>query len=416
MARKGFSIEVAADTRDAQRGIKSGVLDPLEDVEAALEDVSDGSRDAGRSLEDSMEDSATATKKLAAEGKDTGDALEKAMEGAQKASADFEGDIKDLRNTVRDQARKAGRDLDSGIGDGMDSASETVGEFKDEARSNFSEIASSFSGDMDSAADLVQGTLGGLAGSLSGPIAIGLGALGAAAGLFYTQWRENAEKTEQRISDMYDDMKESGDRFLSDEYIRQAISDIISGSEDATISLGKVRDIASATGLPEGTVLAAAAGDAEALNIVLPLVQDGVKATTEELNAAKWAQDGYGDVTPLEEARGKWLVMRDALLGVVESTEAATDRVDLYQDAVKAMEGRGGSGVILTEERDRYFAMQKAAEDARASVENIPGTVTVKVKADTSSADQTFRNFFTKNRPAVSVPVSFVTRDGKRVN
>lgn len=87
------------------------------------------------------------------------------------------------------------------IGDGTHAATRkaaaSTAEFKDEAKQNFAEVASSFSGDMSSAADLVQGTLGGLAGSLGGPIGLALGAASVALGAVIAQAQKDAEKAEE---------------------------------------------------------------------------------------------------------------------------------------------------------------------------------------------------------------------------
>src|SRR5690606_10203328 len=67
--------------------------------------------------------------------------------------------------------------------------------------------------------------LGGLATAIPG-IGIALAGLGAAGGLFYNQWAQAAEDTEERISSMYDDMLESGQNYLSADFINQALAEL----------------------------------------------------------------------------------------------------------------------------------------------------------------------------------------------
>jgi len=145
---------------------------------------------------------------------------------------DLVDEVKDLSDAGDDTARSMVKDLDkigdaaedaqrktAKIGDGthgsLKKAGAATSEFKDEAKQNFGEVASSFSGDMASAADLVQGTLGGLAASIGGPLGVALGAASIGIGLFIAAAQAEAEKAkairEEAVKDVHEALEEGID-------------------------------------------------------------------------------------------------------------------------------------------------------------------------------------------------------------
>lgn len=141
---------------------------------------------------------------------------------------DLVEEVKDLADAGDDTARSMVKDLDkigeaaedaqrktAKIGDGaggsLKKATDATDEFKDEAKQNFGEVASSFSGDMASAADLVQGTLGGLAGSLGGPLGLALGAVSIALGSFIAMAQAEAERAKEIRAEAIKDVQDAVD-------------------------------------------------------------------------------------------------------------------------------------------------------------------------------------------------------------
>src|SRR6476469_2247071 len=176
----GLIIEVKADTGDVAPGMQK--LDKQLDeatksaakLDDALEDVSKNDLEldvntqaikAARDRIDDLRDDIARMKAIDIEA-DTKSAEQDIakLKRSIKALSDDTKTI-DIGGESGGGFHKLAADADEGIGH----ASERVGEFKDEARQNFGEITSSFSGSMDSITDLVQGTLGGLAGSMAGP-------------------------------------------------------------------------------------------------------------------------------------------------------------------------------------------------------------------------------------------------------
>lgn len=249
-----FKLELVSDVKSVLRDTKTvgerldDVADALDDVgrdgknagrdvERALDDVADGAKDAGRKLDDLGDDARTSLRKAEDSAKDTSRALDDLGDDARSAGDDLgtkieagareagdsadtlEKKFRDALKEVRTDAKKTGDTVAKETDSGTSTAGAFVGDFKDEAISNFSEVASSFSGDMTSAVDGVQGLLGGLASSSIPGVGIAAGLAGLAMGAAFADAQEEAELTRERI-----------------DAIKQAFAD----SESAIEATGKV--------------------------------------------------------------------------------------------------------------------------------------------------------------------------------
>lgn len=364
MARGGVvNLGIAADTRPFERAIDSGVIDPLEDVAEALKDTERYSEKAGDQLERSMKEAGDATEKLADE-------------------------HKDLARTIERYSREARDDIKRNYDAGASDAGSAVGEFKEEARSNFSEVVSSFDGSMDSIADLAQGTFGGLAGSLMGPVGLAAGAIAALGGTWYASWKANAEQAEQRVADMYEDMKESGNGFLSDQFVSDQLAKIFGKTDDAAVSWDRLQSIVDATGKTEAQVARAFAGDGAARIEVLEALKQKHEELAEE--QSKVVPNGYDNthverMTQIGNEISAVDRYRDILLGMTDEQADAADRANSLADAL------GSVGDAASE---------------------IPANISVKVDPDTGQFENKLRPVLNKQRK-IRVEAEFVTRDGK---
>jgi hypothetical protein len=274
----GIKIPFLADVTKFL-GANKNVVDGLEDVVDALDDVGTTGRETGRTVEDAMGDASreardwgTATERASLDSERSVRRLTDAVERSTREARSLEDGARDAFREIKSRAKDAGDAVDDETRVSFRRAGDTVDEFKDEARSNFSEVASSFTGEMDSAADLVQGTLGGLAGGLAGPLGLAVGAVGAVFGVMYAESQKNAELIEQRTSDMYDDMRESGLSYLSESYITAELDKIYKSTDDAIVKWEELGKIAEATGTDQATVARAYAGDLEAQRVLLDLI------------------------------------------------------------------------------------------------------------------------------------------------
>lgn len=161
----------------------------------------------------------------------------------------------------------------------MKRAGRSTGEFKDEAKQNLSEVASSFSGSMTSAADLIQGTLGGIVSAM-GPVGAAIGVAGAVGvGLFVAQ----LQKAKERADELFDAIVEGGGK-VNTTFTNNKLQDM---AKDGTLT--KIKKNADLLGVSFDTLAQAYAGSQDALSQVLPALQ--------KQNAALHAQGGQFEST-----------------------------------------------------------------------------------------------------------------------
>lgn len=370
----GISIGIAADARDFSTAVKNGVVKPLEDADNAIRDMA---RDGARldELADNMQD-------------------------AQKATSKFDGELKDAIGDMK-KASRASRDFGDDSGDGFRKAGRNVEEFKDEARQNFSEVTSSFDGSMDSVIDLAQGTFGGLASSIAGPLGLVAG-LGAAAlgGIFSsmsTSATENAEKAKQTIEDMFQDMTESGQDFVSQDYVNQKIQEII-GNQD---ELNKVKEQASRAAISQQTALRAEAGDQDALNIALEAAKEKYAAISERIDTV--VKNGGQVSGELRDQSGAAADLVQHYQDLANNQDTAKAKADLYRSATSATAASMGEA-------------SKAADGLTMSINAMPKNVTLNVDATTAAAEAKINALKRQyNNGEINIYVTGKTRAGERV-
>lgn len=176
MAKKGIEIDIAANTRDFQRGTK--------DVESALEEVADA-------LDDVARDADKAGRKM-------GDELSDGAKDAERSVERVERSFKELADSAKRETRQAGDSMRTNVKRGADGANEAVAEWGDEAKANMSEAFSSFRGDAEDFVQIVQDTFGGVMTNL-GPVGMAAGAAGAIGiGLMLGAFEE-AKEAEQEL-------------------------------------------------------------------------------------------------------------------------------------------------------------------------------------------------------------------------
>lgn len=307
---------------------------------------------------------------------DVAGALDDVARDGDKATEKMERSFRDLARAVS----KTGNDIGDDVTRGVKRADATVDEFKDEARANFSEIASSFDGSMDSIVDLAQGTFGGLAGSIAGPVGLALGALAAAGGGFAAAWKTAAEESKAAVQSMYDDMSESGANFLSSEFINQRISDIVSGSDDAATSFARAQEQANLLGVDVSVMLRAWAGDAESVAEVTDILQQ----KTEGLADIPW-----GETAPDQEFRVQLQETAADMLKIQEQTAQAQAGVRAYRDSV--VRDAGEARQAFREVADEY-------EDQAIRMSSQPVKPVIRPQVDTTDADRQLNEWMNRRR------------------
>ena len=377
----GINISFVSDVRSFLKGTRD-IEGAMDDVADSLDDVARDSqrmeRDVSRDLDGIAREAGQMEQKVTRD-------LDSVADEGRDAGQKLERSFREAFDVGKRESRDAGQDIERNTRRSFDDAGDRVGEFKDEARQNFSEVASSFTGDMDSAVDLVQGTFGGLAGSIAGPVGLALGGLGASAGVFYTLWKENAERVERRVQDMYEDMRESGNAFLSEEFIAQGVADIFGKTEDAVIKWENLQKIVEATGATEALVARAYAGDAQARVQLLETV-----AAKEEEVGQRAVDASAGQVQGLIDEQREIQRIREGVeeLGQVQGDAAA--RAEGYREAV--------SNVGLTAEQAAENARRKWV-DLDTYLDQTTGRKrTVSVDVDLSDAERRIDDFLNRRR------------------
>jgi hypothetical protein len=295
---------------------------------------------------------------------DISDALDKMVQDAGDAERKIKDNFKDLAREA-DKTKKATAD----VGDkGFKQAGEATSAFKDEAIQNFSEVASSFTGDVTQMADGVQGLTGGLASALTPGVGIPIAIVGALAGAFLNSWITAAEDSEARVEEMFDRMREAGAKFASESQIKEAIEDL--DTEAVAKGMERARDLS----IEEGAVLRAMVGDTAAIADIqrelnrrkdeeLEAVKNSgtsleeQKTTAEAINTvyaeqSQWLIDIQKDT---DTAGKKWEAVREAL-GYVSGD------VSTLQGKVDGLARGTTMPITMTVDESQLVAAQRRAE------------------------------------------------------
>lgn len=362
---KGFEIGVGANTGAFEKGIKSGVIDPLKDADKQLTELGDNRGP---------------------------DELEKGFEQAQEASERLKKETARTADAMEKDFKRSYRELKESSSDGFDKAKQGTEEFKAEAIANFSEVASSFDGDMASIADLAQGTFGGLASGLAGinvPAALAAGAIGAVGGALLQNLADAAEESEARVSSAFEAMVENGRAALDEATIQATMADLVQDVEKNNT----LKKDAIALGVEYGTLLRAAAGDQEALNEVQSKGAERQRELAAAASAFAAENQGALDASITKER---------------SLVEAANERFDTYSGEMSKAAG-------MFADFDQGVAASKSGlEGFNAEVGRTGGKKEIVVTADTSAADAALRTL-SSSRYLANVSVQLSDKYGRSI-
>ena len=356
----GIEIGIASETKAFKLGIDNGVIEPLDDAADKLTEL--GKNRGLDKLEDSLEDAQKETEALKKETKVTADAIEK-------------------------EYKKSYRSVDTNSKKGFATAREASDGFKDEAKQNFAETAASFDGSMESIADLGQSTFAGLATSIAGPVGLAAAGLGALGGLLLSQWTTATEGIKEKVSDMYADMLDSGENYLSQSYINDSLAGLqedqdeynrlVKLAKDYNLELSDVL-IAQVTKGDERTRVQAALADEYERQLGLSgEVEDGMTYTA---NAAAGVANELG----------KWNEHFD---------ELDTNQADALSTVGQVREAQEKVNAKFTEEGELIAKNN-------AKLKEKPISIPVKYDVDTSALDRARRDYAT-------LPIKIAYNDGR---
>jgi hypothetical protein len=290
---------------------------------------------------------------------------------AKNAGATLD-DLADAFDDVEDTSKTASRSAVRGLDD-VDKASKTAGDGVDDMGSKFDSVGNLaqdvFSGDIAGAAQSAAGALTNVGASIPG-LGIALGGIGTIAGLAFSAWQENAEKIEKRTSDMYDDMVESGSRFLSSTYLLSAAQDLINDPGQ----LADAKKYADLLGIDVPTAIGALIGKSDDLIVVQDLIAQKQRdiANVEPYDRSNELLKGAKDANALARE----------LDGVSTSLDTAGGKAKVFTDFKKSVDESAG-----------------AVDTLNSSLAKTPPSTTVKVKVD----DSAVKNY---RPPTITIPAN----------
>jgi hypothetical protein len=309
------------------------------------------------------------------------DSLDDMARDGDRAGDKLERSFEDIQREARQTGNVVQRESKEGFG----KASEASREFKSEAIQNLSETASSFDGSLTSISDGIQGTFGGLAASLPGPLGIAAAGIAVVGGAVLAGAAAQAEATKQIVENAFQDMVDSGQNYVSQEFYNQSIQDLL----DDSGKLDQARYASKELGLGLDTIVAAMAG-----------VPGPAKEVTDAINR-------YNDAgrEAVEGTRGAWAPhfkeVTGAIDGATGAVDSATSKLGIYQGATKA----------AADAVDAQTAKVKALGDA---VVQLPDGRTVKVNAVLDDAQLKAALNSIQSKP-LKVPVTFTDKYGRAI-
>lgn len=307
-------------------------------------------------------------KKAGASAEDVEDALDELKRQGVK-------DLDTLEKSVRDvgkDAKRAGDDIKTGVGDGLK-------DVKGEAESTAKEAAASFDGSAESIADAFQevaanafagfGPAGAVAG-LAAAAGIGLAVAG------FTANEEAVQASKERVAEWADAYIEAGGRALTAGVQAARFQDIITDPEQ----FQKAEDNAKTWGVTVETAIAAMAGNEGAVADVKQSIKDLGDQLADTTSSEK-AIDAAGNVnTKLYEQEAAYRAAKDSFGELTGEMEQGQKRAQLlngyYEDLINST-----SGVV------------KEVDELGNELYTLPDETQILVDAETGQATQNVDNF-----------------------
>lgn len=354
---KDISVGIVSETKPFQKGIKDGIIEPLEGAVESIEELGNS-------------------------GEDTGDQLTDAMKDAQKKTELLGDEYTDLRKKI-DQIGKQGSDSWKKVKDGSKDAEEGMQDFKSEANQTAKETAASFDGSAESIVDMFQETAAnalagfGPAGAVAGlALAAGIGFATQA----FQQSQEDAQKLKEKVSALTEELLTTDG--VSLEYVTEQLHTMATATEDGDKKLKDLKKTSEKAGVPFDIMAEAVAGNQDAIDALLPGLKEQKKAQDDivaaqdswnttastassksseynsaikELEASQAALTGATDAATLAEQAGYDTYRAKA--GLVDNLNTA------YDDAVGAVGNfvNAESGVLDVE---AYLSSIEARQEA----------------------------------------------------
>ncbi|PPI28204.1 hypothetical protein [Rathayibacter sp. AY1B5] len=297
---KGISIDILANTRDFQRGVKdvdkalSETADSLNDLtrdadksgskigDGLSDGVQYGTREAERSVDkltDAIDDSARDADRTGRKiGDGLSDGVKDGTKDSERAVEKLEGSFKDLADGVKRESKSAGSSLGDEVKRGSAEASDGIREVGDEAASTAKEAAASFDGSAESIGDAFQEVAANAFAGF-GPAGLIAGVAAAAGiGLVLSALEAGGEETEEykaRVGELTDKFIEAGGQGeLSFEQVADSLRKMATEGDDVAGTLADILERADKTGVSVEDLTKAFTGNEEAIDRQINAAKD----------------------------------------------------------------------------------------------------------------------------------------------
>jgi len=402
----GLTIDVAANTREAQRGVKD-LSTAFDGVADALDDVANDAEKGGDRVERSFRDMARAAKDAGRDGASGVGKLDDALDKAERQAKRTERAVDDIGDA-------------KGFGKMKDAAQEVT----QEVGQNLGEAVSSVRGNLADLGQVGQDTLGGLAatiagtgpGGIAGAAALAAGAVGL--GLVtaeLTKQQEEAEQLRERLSNAYKEAAESGAQYLDTAAIISNASDLMF-NKDRADEWKNVQSDANKLGLDLNTVIRANAGDLDSQRDV----QERINALIQDENSyhaqgSTNAKTLNGDVSDMarrwkdvtvatDEAKSKADQLRsvtsDMLMGLVNSASDAQAGVDELGNRLVTFRGEHGEEKVFINAQtgEATRAVDQFRGDADGVIDHVNGRdIVLQARAAVDQAQRDINRYISDN-------------------
>lgn len=444
---KRFEIDLGVNASGAVKGARDVAM-AFADLEDAVGDAADESTRSGRDLDSFAKKVVDAARKAGKSDDEIKDALRTygvSAKDAERAIGRVGDELKDtgrtgarslddIEDSLRDVQRQSKHTEDS-ISDidarGFGRLKEGAHEVTQEIGQNLGETVSSIRGDLSDLGQVGQDTLGGLAATLAGTGPAGIaGAAAVAAGAVglglvtaeIQEQNKHVQELKQYFADAWKAAVEGGRNYIDLSTMIAEMNSIQFDPERAD-EYKRIQEDANKLGLDRVTLLQAAAGDQEALNVVLDRSNGLLEANREAIKRGKkegfgsgerlmqlsdeevaltltndrWKQ--YGDISAenQQKARDAARAMSETLLRAVDDADSATKAVDDFGNVLITLPS-GQEIVIDAKTGQASTDVSKFKKDTDEVVEQLDGSeINLVVKTALSDAQKQINRFISLN-------------------
>jgi hypothetical protein len=351
------------------------------------------------------------------------DSLDEVARDGEKAGDKLERTFREAADSAKRESRKIGRSFEDNSTQGFHRAGQSAQSFREEAIQNFSEVTSSFDGSMQSLQDLAQGTFGGLASGIAGPIGLAAGGVAVGIGLIGTAIQglgDDTEADKANVAEWTQAYIDAGSTILTSAQSTAKALEIITDPEKFKTAEASAKD----WGVTTATAIAALAGQQWAIDAVSSSVGDmntqldafgktDVAPTSETLAQFENLSDQYSRAesrlteltTAMDDGAQRADVYSQYLTELAENTGGATTKIDKFGDSLYSLPD--GTKIYIDAETGQATTEVDAIEK---QIYGLSGTAEVNV--DTTKANRDLEALLRKTR-TVDVGIRFKDQVGR---